>query len=248
MGVRVWKDNKKFTYYKGNQLQFWANGNPISNGYRFKEPGKKSIVVKKNGKSTQYTIQVNTDLQGKVRNCTVVSRPQKSTYRQSIDPFDTDSILMRCTYVNGDVRDFSANELEVTVNGTRVKDNYKFKVPGEKKLLIKLEKYKYSYPLTVVPTFTKEVSRYQMTSEPKTLQYEVGGMFHACELAVTCYYTDGTSQTFSGDQLDITANTVQVYEGYNFLQAGKKKIVVSLGNFKKKYSVAVGDAGRSFSN
>lgn len=182
---------------------------------------------------------MNTDLQGNVKKCDVVSMPQKTVYRQSIDTFDIDSFVVRCEYTNGESRDFSARELEISVSGNQMRDNYKFKVPGEKSLVIKLAKFKFSYKMQVVPTFTKEVTRYEMVSEPRTLQYDVGGMFHACEFAVKCFFADGTTQTYSGDQLDITANTTPVYEGYNFVQPGKKKILVTLGDFKKSYTVTV---------
>lgn len=77
--------------------------------------------------------------------------------------------------------------------------------------------------LTVTPTFNKSVLRYELISRPEQSIYEVGESFHTCEYTVRCYFQDGTVKDYSGDQLDITANGVQMYENYAFTTPGEKR-------------------------
>lgn len=55
--LRVRKGGR-YTYYRGNDLRFWANTVPIRQGYRFKEPGRKVITVKKGNYKAVYYIYV----------------------------------------------------------------------------------------------------------------------------------------------------------------------------------------------
>lgn len=93
--------------------------------------------------------------------------------------------------------------------------------------------------LTVTPTFNKSVLRYELISRPEQSIYEVGESFHTCEYTVRCYFQDGTVKDYSGDQLDITANGVQMYENYAFTTPGEKKVVIALGDFKERSTIAV---------
>lgn len=38
IGIFVYGDRGRYKYYGHKQLRYWANGVPISDGYRFKEP------------------------------------------------------------------------------------------------------------------------------------------------------------------------------------------------------------------
>ena len=143
-------------------------------------------------------------------------------------------------YTNGTYDDFRASDLEFYANGAKLSKGYKFKEAGNKNFVIRLGNYSIKQPLTVVPTFDKAVSRYELINEPDQTKYKVGEGFHACKYTVRCYFEDNTTEDFSGDQLAITANGVQMYENYVFVSPGDKKIVISLGDFRKTSTLTVG--------
>lgn len=56
--MRVWKNGLYSVSYRGNALQFSANGTRIKEGYRFKEPGRKLVKAWRGNAKISYTITV----------------------------------------------------------------------------------------------------------------------------------------------------------------------------------------------
>ncbi len=240
IGIFVYGDRGRYKYYGHKQLKYWANGVPISAGYRFKQPGKKNITVKYKDKQANYEIQVfPADFRSNVRDCYVSAGNLNRTYRQNLDKFNPSDIVVHCVFTDGSSRNFRSSDLEFFANGNRITKGYRFKEAGQKKFIIRLGNRDMEHTLTVTPTFQKAVMRYELISWPEQTIYEVGEGFHTCEYTVRCYFQDGTVKDYSGDQLDITANGTQMYENYAFITPGEKKMVVSLGDFKERSTIAV---------
>lgn len=238
MGISYYEGGR-YTYKSANDLKFTANGNVIQNGYKFKEPGKKTIVAKFGGKQTSYKIDVITNFSGNVKECRIINEPKKLSFRQSVDAFDASGIIVRAYYTDGRTEDFGESTLQFTAGGNPIKTGYKFTHPGEKDLVVKLNDYEVKYRMEVTPTFTKKVSRCEVISEPSAQSYTVGSPFHICEFTVRCYYADGSTEDFDGNRLNVTANGNTMYDGYRFTQSGNKKVLVRLGDFTQEYSLTV---------
>ena len=142
-------------------------------------------------------------------------------------------------YANDTYDDFISSDLDFYANGVKLSQGYKFKEAGNKNFVIRLGNYSIKQPLTVVPTFNKAVNHYELISEPDQTRYKVGAGFHTCKYTVRSYFADNIIEHYSGDQQDITANSVQMHENYIFVSPGEKKIVISLGDFRKTSTLTV---------
>lgn len=231
-----------------DKLEYWVNGVQIKDGYKFKEVGQKSMVVKRGDKQASYEFQVIPALNGTLKECALLTPPAKATYRQSVDGFDPKNIVVRCTFTNGKTQDLGYKDLEFYAgsrgmasykNGKAIKAGYRFVEAGEKDLIVRVANKVMRIPFKVTPFFAKEVSKVEMTKEPTTFDYKVGEGFRTADYAVRCFYTDGTTEDFGGEHLSITANGVSMYNGYKFVSAGKKNLVVSIGDFSTKYTLTV---------
>lgn len=239
--------NKKFTAYKGN-LEFWANGVPITNGYKFTEVGQKVITVKGGKWVATYELQVVPVLKGTLKECSILTQPAKKSYRQGVDGFDPKDIVVRCVFTNGSTQDLGYQDLEFYAgkrgmanykSGKAIKAGYLFTEVGEKDLIVRVSNKEMRIPFTVTPFTTKEITKAIMIKEPKNFSYKVGEAFRTSDYAVRCYYADGTTKDFSGDALNITANGVQLYNGYKFVSPGKKNLVIRIGDFSTQYMLTV---------
>ena len=240
VGMHIYYAKNRSKYHGHRELKYWANGVPIHEGYRFKTPGKKTITIKYQGKQGQYDLQVlPANLGANIKECYILNAPPEFLYRQTLDLFDPSHITVRCVYANGVYDDFRASDLEFYANGVKLSKGYKFKDAGNNDFVIRLGRHSIKQPLTVVPAFDKAVSRYELIHEPDQTRYKVGEAFHTCKYTVRCYFEDNTTEDYSGDQLAITANGVQIYENYVFVSPGEKKVVVSLGDFRKTSIVTV---------
>ena len=238
--MNIYYAKNRSKYHGHKELRYWANGVPIGEGYRFTTPGRKNITVKYQGKQGQYDLQViPANLSANVKECSLRNAPAEFSYRQTFDAFDPSELTVRCVKTNGGYDDFGASDLEFYANGVKLSKGYKFKDAGDKDFVIRLGRYSMKQPLTVVPAFDKAVSRYELIHEPDQTGFKVGDAFHTCKYTVRCYFEDNTTEDFSGDQLAITANGVQMYENYIFVSPGEKKIVVSLGDFRKTTTITV---------
>ncbi|HML35294.1 hypothetical protein [Sporomusa sphaeroides] len=239
--MHIYYAKNRSNYHGHKELKYWANGVPIGEGYIFKTPGKKTITIKYQGKQGQYDLQVfPANLGANIKECYILNAPPEFSYRQTLDLFDPSDITVRCVYTNGATDDFRASDLEFYANGVKLSKGYKFKEAGNKNFVIRLGNYNIKQTLTVVPAFDKAVSRYELINQPDQTKYKVGEAFHTCKYTVRCYFEDNTTADFSGDQLDITANGVQMHENYVFVSPGDKKIIISLGGFRQTSTLTVG--------
>lgn len=242
--------NNRLNNYTGN-LEFWANGVPIENGYKFTEVGQKVITVKGGDWVATYELQVIPVLKKRwesIENCTILTQPAKTSYRQSAEPFDPKDIVVRCVFKDGTTQDLGYLDLEFYAGkrgmagykeGKAIKSGYRFSEVGEKDLIIRVANKEMRIPFTVTPFSNKEITKVEMIKEPSNFSYKIGEAFRASEYAVRCYYGDGSTEDLNGDAFSITANGVQLYEGYKFVSAGKKDIVISVGDFTTQYTLTV---------
>lgn len=232
----------------GDHLEFWANGNPIQDGYQFQEVGQKKILVKRYDKQASYELQVVPKLNGKLKSCSVITPPAKTTYRQSVEAFNPKDIVVKCTFTDGTTQNLGYQDLEFYGGprglqnykyGNAIKDGYRFAEAGEKDLIIRVVNQEMRIPFTVAPLAGKAMSRVEVTQKPEGQSYKVGEPFRVKDYTAKCVYADGTTETFQGDVLDITANGTRLYDGYRFQVAGEKKLVVRIGDFKTTYTMNV---------
>lgn len=247
VGLNIYPANGGPQWY-GDHLEFWANGNPIQDGYKFQEVGQKKMLVKRYDKQASYELQVVPKLNGKLQSCAVITPPSKISYRQSAEPFNPKDIVVRCTFTNGTTQDLGYQDLEFYAGargmdnykyGNAIKDGYRFTEAGEKDLIIRVVNQEMRIPFTVTPFAAKEVSRVEVTQAPEALNYSVGEGFRANEYTARYFYTDGTVEDFPGSLLNITANGTAISEGYRFQVAGEKKVVVRIGDFKTDFIMDV---------
>ena len=246
VGLNYYKNNS--VRYYGDKLEFWANGVPIKDGYKFTEVGQKVITVKRGDWKATYELRVTPILKGKLKECTILKQPAKKSYRQTIDAFDPKDIVVRCVFTDGTTQDLEYKDLEFYAGsrnmanykaGKAIKAGYRFVEPGEKDLIVRVLNKEMRIPFTVTPFSTKDIAKMEMIKEPTNFTYKVGEAFRAKDYAVRCYYSDGKTEDFNGDALNITANGVQLYEGYKFVSADKKNVVISLGDFSIQYTLTV---------
>ncbi len=242
--------NKKVNSYKGT-LEFWANGVPIKDGYKFTEVGQKVITVRGGKWTATYELQVIPVLKDKwerIEKCFILKAPAQTTYRQGIERFDPKDIVVRCQFKNGTIQDLGYEDLEFYAgkrgmtnykSGKAIKLGYRFTEVGEKDLIIRVANKEMRIPFTVTPFSTKAISKMEMLKEPTNYSYKVGEGFRTSDYAVRCFYADGTTEDFNGDVLNFTANGVQLYEGYKFVAAGKKNLVISAGDYSIQYTLNV---------
>lgn len=231
-----------------DNLEYWVNGVQIEDGYKFKEVGQKNMVVKRGNKEAGYEFQVIPVLNGRLKECSVVVNPVKTAYRQSVEGFDPKDIVVRCVFTDGTTQDLGYQNLEFYAGsrgvenhkwGKAIKEGYRFVEAGEKDLIVRVVNQEMRIPFTVTPFFTKEVSKVEMIKEPDNFSYKVGEGFRTGDYTVRCYYADGSTEDLNGDALSITANGVSMYEGYKFVSAGNKKLVLGIGDFTTEYTLTV---------
>ncbi|MEG0615840.1 MAG: hypothetical protein RR540_08790, partial [Oscillospiraceae bacterium] len=165
IGLRYYQNN--IDQYYGDNLKFWANGNPITDGYKFKEVGEKTIVVKRGNWTASYNLQVSPALNGKLKDCTILTPPAKTSYRQGVEAFNPKDIVVKCTFLDGTSQNLGYKDLELYAGargmrdfkcGTFIKDGYLFKEAGEKDLIIRVSSKQMRVPFVVTPILTKPVS------------------------------------------------------------------------------------------
>ena len=238
--MNIYYAKNRSKYHGHKELQYLANGVPISEGYQFKTPGRKIITLKYQGKQGQYDLQVvPANLSANTKECHILKAPSDLSYRQTFDLFDPADFALRCLKTNGAYDDFGAGDLEFYANGVKLAKGYKFKEAGNKNFVIRLGRHSVQQSLTVVPAVDKAVSRFELLNEPEQTQYNVGDAFHTCKYTVRAFFEDDTTADYSGDQLAITANGVQMYENYTFVSPGEKKIIVAIGDFRKTSTITV---------
>lgn len=246
VGLNIY--TSKGVQYYGDHLEFWANGNPIKNGYKFKEVGNKEIIVKRYDKQAKYVLQVTPVLKGTLKDCSLATSPAKTTYRQTVESFNPKDIVVKCTFTDGSTQDLGYKDLEFYAgargmktykNGVSVKAGYRFKEAGKKDLIIRVLNKEIRVPFLVKPFSDKVTTKMELIQEPSITTYEVGEAFRADEYIVRCYFEDGTKEDFSGNKLDITANTTPIYNGYQFKEAGTKKVVITLGGYSTTCQLTV---------
>lgn len=235
----------------GGKLEFWANGVPIENGYKFTEVGQKLITVKGGEWVATYELQVIPVLKDRwesIENCTILTQPAKKSYRQSAEDFDPKDIVVRVMFKDGTTQDLVYEDLEFYAGkrgmadyraGKAIKAGYRFSEVGEKDLIIRVANKEMRIPFTVTPFSKKIISKVELVKEPASINYKVGDGFRVSDFAARCYYEDGSTEDISGDVLSITANGVQLYEGYKFVVDGKKNIVISIGDFSTQFTITV---------
>lgn len=246
VGLNIY-DKNSVPHYYGDHLEFWANGNPIEDGYKFQEVGQKVITVKRYDKQATYELQVVPKLNGKLRECSIATTMGKTTYQQSTEDFDPRDIVVKCVFTDGTTQNLGYEDLEFYAGargmenykwGTPIKAHYRFREAGEKDLIVRVLNKEMRIPFTVTHFSTKVVDKALLTTEPAD-SYKVGEAFRADEYTLRCFYADGTTEDFPGTRLDITANGTRIYDGYRFKEASTKDVLIRLGDYSVKATLTV---------
>ena len=223
-----------------NQLTFTANEVPISNSYKFTMEGTKKVEVSYEDYVYTYNITVKPNPAKVIKNVELLKEAKTLIYKVG-DGFKANEIVLRCYFKDGTFSDFNHTNILFTAGDGAVTltNGYKFKQEGEKTVKIRFADYTTSFKIKVVAATSKSVEKMEYLTEAKTLTYKVGEGFKANEISIRCYYKDGTYEDLSHDKLTITANGVSIWQGYPFKQAGKKTIVVKVGEFTDTFYITV---------
>lgn len=155
-------ENKRRRWY-GDHLEFWANGEPISDGYQFQTVGNKVITVKRYDKQAQYTLQVVPKLNGRLETCSIAVSP-RTDYLQGVDGFDPKNVVVTCQFKDGSFQNLTYKELEFYVGargmrdhkgGTAIQVGDCFPEVGDQDLIIRVVNQEMRVPLTVQPGLSR---------------------------------------------------------------------------------------------
>ncbi|MEG1973204.1 MAG: bacterial Ig-like domain-containing protein [Oscillospiraceae bacterium] len=247
VGLNIYPESGGPQYF-GDHLEFWANGVPIENGYKFKEVGQKNITVKRYDKQASYQLQVIPKLNGTLKECSIATKPKKKTYEQFTEGFDPKDIVVKCTFTDGTTQNLGYKDLEFYAGkrdmknykaGNCIKDGYMFQEAGEKDLIVRVVNKEMRIPFTVTAFSDENIKSVDLLTEPKTLNYKVGEKFKAAEISLRITYKNGTVEDLKHNKLKFTANGTKVNSEYKFKEAGKKNVVVSWGDYEYKYAIKV---------
>lgn len=156
VGIIIYIRNKT-RYYSDNTVKYFANNVPIYNGYKFKEPGNKTIVLKRGKYQAQYKLKVVPVINGPVKNIYVLKDlPTKNYLKYETIPLD--KIIVRCEYQDGRVQNFDHDAVEFYLNGDRIARNGRYKIfkePGNYSFLIKIGEHEIRDQINIAPAATR---------------------------------------------------------------------------------------------
>lgn len=162
VGLNIY-GKKGFQYY-GDNLEFWANGVPISDGYQFQTVGNKVITVKRYDKQAQYVLQVVPVLNGYLQDCSITVPMSKTAYLQSAEGFDPKDIVVTCVFTNGSSQNLTYKDLEFYAGardmkgykwGTEIHEGDRFQGIGDMDLIIRVVNKEMRVPFTVQSIFSR---------------------------------------------------------------------------------------------
>lgn len=176
--------------------------------------GTKVITVTYRGCSASFTVNVEIIA---VESLAITQMPVKLNYIEN-EPLNTEGLIVKATYNNGDVRTVSADEYDIVGFSS---------LPGTHTLHIAFGGKVVTYSITVSP---KVLSDVRITLPAKTT-YHIGEEFDATGMEVIACYNNG--QEFTVDSYTMT--------GFDSLTAGAKEIVINYGGLTRSFSVAVAE-------
>ena len=181
-------------------------------------PGSKTVTVSYDGLIAQFDVTVKAKSLTRIA---VTARPDKISYLEDKDTFDTTGGKVTLYYNNGtsEVIDLTS-EMVTGFNNTQV---------GKQMLTVTYEGFADTFEVEIL---AKKLSAIKLTTLPTKLvytkKYEV---FDPTGGKVTLYYNNGTSEV-----IDLTAEMVN---GFDNTQVGKQAITVAYGGFTYTFKIEV---------
>lgn len=206
VGLNIY--GKKGVRYYGDNLEFWADGVPISDGYRFQTVGNKVITVKRYDKQAQYVLQVVPVLNGRLQDCTITVPMSKTAYLQSAEGFDPKDIVVTCVFTNGSSQNLTYKDLEFYAGargmrnykwGTEIHEGDRFQGVGDMDLIIRVVNIEIRVPFTVQPI----LSRTSTWALPDLKAAKLAGFLNGSQ------FTDVQGQL---SRLDLARLSMKLYE------------------------------------
>lgn len=130
-------------------LEFFANGNKIAKGYKFKVAGEKAYVIGLGNHEVRQTFTVVPTFKQQVLRYEMLKQPTQTRYRAG-DVFPLSAYAVRCHFSDGSAQDYVGTSLDITANGVQMRENYAFTTPGNKKVVLALGTFKKEFNITVV--------------------------------------------------------------------------------------------------
>ncbi len=139
---------------------------------------------------------------------------------------------------------YTLDPADVKIDNGTLTSKFRFAEPGLKRVVLAPRGYDvtHAYYVRVSAKLEQdfdEIKSCELTREATTLTYQVGEGFLADEITVRCYYQDGSSQDLTGNELCFDVDKVNVRDGYKWQEAGKKKVVVAVGDFTATFDLTV---------
>ena len=186
----------------------------------FNAPGTKTITVSYGGKTTSYTVTVNSvNVNTTLTKITIKTKPTKLVYNVG-ETLDTTGLVLTATYSDGTVKDITSG---YTVNPTTLN------TAGAKTITVSYGGKTTTYTVTVNSVTLNKIA---IKTKPTKLVYNVGDKVDTTGLVLTATYSDGTVKDISSDYTvnPTTLNT-----------SGAKTITVSYGGKTTSYTVTVNE-------
>lgn len=240
ISFRCYYTDGKSVDVRHDKITFYANGTPVYNGYAFQVAGTKTVQAIYQDYEYTFTINVGMPTSKPIKDAYMLTEPKTKVYKVG-DPFRADEVTVRCVFTDGTTADYGHDLIQFSAGKTQLPNGYLFKEAGSKVIKIRFADFETTFNIDVVSPATKPVVKAEYVTEPQTKTYKVGDPFKADEIVIRCYYKDGTFEDFSSKRLTITTSndTVYLYNGYKFQQAGTKKITVRIADFSDTFSVNV---------
>ena len=186
----------------------------------FNAPGTKTITVSYGGKTTSYTVTVNSvNVNTTLTKITIKTKPTKLVYNVG-ETLDTTGLVLTATYSDGTVKDITSG---YTVNPTTLN------AAGAKTITVSYGGKTTTYTVTVNSVTLNKIA---IKTKPTKLVYNVGDKVDTSGLVLTATYSDGTVKDISSDYT-VNPTTLKT--------AGAKTITVSYGGKTTSYTVTVNE-------
>jgi hypothetical protein len=178
--------------------------------------GNQMVTVSVGGKTTEFTVSVQAS---RLESISVVSLKTNYPYGEAFNP--TTDIVVTGYYSDGTSQTETVSAAAVT--------GYDSEKAGEQTLLVTLNGKTRTFSV-----FVQQAVRLESISvnvNPLKTSYAYGEAFNLADIAVTGYYSDGTSQTETVTDAAVT--------GYDSEKPGTQTLVVTLGGKTATFMVTV---------
>ncbi len=244
----LYEHKKSGAIVHNKNREWWANGVSIKQGDVFTKPGQYYMKLRTDGlvANSYFQVMPKLNFYG-FRGITVVTPPNKTNYRQGIDPFDPSGIVVRCNFADGKTQDLGYDQLEfyevwpnykpphtfvLLESEPVIEPGYRFWRAGERQILIRVGAFCALVPIKVSPF----VSSVGMNQQPSANKFGKGKVIRTSDYSVRATYHDGSIEIISGDHLRVTVNgednVSRMFAGNDYeITTIKSSVKLRMGDF-----------------